>query len=448
MVSRQTAQTIENLYRELQSLLPLTAEQQDAFDKKIRLEFHYNTNHIEGNTLTYGETQLYLIFGQVGGSHSRRDYEEMGASDVALKLVEDLANDNETPLTEAFIKHLNEIILVSPFYKEAVTADGQTVKRKIEIGQYKQYANHVRLENGEIFHYTNPENVAIEMGELLQWYREEVEKKELTAYEIAAVLHYRFVRIHPFDDGNGRISRLLMNYVLIKNGYPPVIIKSSDKPNYLLALNQADTGNIPAFVDYIATQLIWSLELKIKAAKGESLDEEDDWKKRLALFEKELSNKKTVEISKTARILRNLISNKIVPFVYYLQEELSQYRNLFLNEVVYVDSEGYVKDFSIHGLLTTIENEDEVNHLLSNFLHFTIGYKNFKKNGVRTFDIAFQLYFDFSNLSYNVRVDTAQILFTKFYDEFLTEDEQKVVVQKAAESLFERMQSELKRANS
>ena len=99
----------------------------------------------------------------------------------------------------------------------------------IKVGNYKQHPNSVRLQNGEMFHYTSPENTPIEMGELISWYKDEEQKNELHPVTLAALLHYKFVRIHPFDDGNGRISRLLMNYVLLKYSLQPVVIKSSDK---------------------------------------------------------------------------------------------------------------------------------------------------------------------------------------------------------------------------
>lgn len=221
--------SIDGLISILQGLQPLKAEYQQRLDKKIRLEFNYNSNHIEGNTLTYGETELLLIFDKTTGNHELREYEEMKAHDAAFELIKDWARDQERPLTEMGIKNLHEVLLVRPFWKDAETPEGHSTRRLIKVGNYKEFSNSVRLQNGEMFHYASPEENPILMGELIDWYRKEEQKAELHPVALAALLHYKFVRIHPFDDGNGRISRLLMNYVLFKHNLPPIIIKSSDK---------------------------------------------------------------------------------------------------------------------------------------------------------------------------------------------------------------------------
>ena len=272
----------------LEALRTIKPEDWQRLWRKFRLEWNYNSNHIEGNTLTYGETELLLIFEKTTGDHNKREYDEMQAHDVAIKMVQELADDNERPLTESFIRTLNEMILVKPYWKEAITPDGQNTRREIKIGVYKSFPNSVRLQNGEMFHYAKPEETAAFMNDLMKWYNDNI---ELNPVELAAQLHYRFVRIHPFDDGNGRVARLLMNYVLLKAGYPPVIIKSKDKPNYLTALNKADTGDINAFIKYIAEQLVWSSELTITAAMGGSVDELGDFDKRLNLIDRKLTKK-------------------------------------------------------------------------------------------------------------------------------------------------------------
>ena len=283
-------ENIGSLEQELKGLLPMLPEYQQRLDNKIRLEFNYNSNHIEGNTLTYGETELLLIFGKTTGNHDIREYDEMKAHDTAFELIKEWAADNERLMTEMALKNLHKILLVEPFWKEASTPDGQPTRRKIKVGDYKEQPNSVRLQTGEMFHYASSAETPILMGELIQWYRNEEEKKELHPVVLAALLHYRFVRIHPFDDGNGRISRLLMNYILLKHNLPPVIVKSADKRNYLFALNQADTGNIEAFINYIGEQLIWSLELCIKATKGEDLEEKGDVQKEIAILSKQLNS--------------------------------------------------------------------------------------------------------------------------------------------------------------
>ncbi len=287
-------QKIQALQETLKGLT-MKPEHQKALDKKFRLEFNYNSNHIEGNTLTYSETELLLIFDDTKGGHTMREYEEMKAHDVAFQLVKEWADDEQHTLTENSIRELNKTILVRPFWKEAITPDGQNTRRLIKVGEYKEHPNSVRLQNGEIFEYASPTDTPIKMGELIAWYREEEAKKELHPLALAALLHYKFVCIHPFDDGNGRVSRLLMNYVLLQNGLPPVVIKTADKSKYLNALHSADTGDLDSFVKYIGEQLIWSLGITLKATKEESVEEPDDWNKKVSLLETRVKMKKELE---------------------------------------------------------------------------------------------------------------------------------------------------------
>lgn len=324
-----TLQTIDRLAATLQELQPIRPEYQQRLDKKMRLEFNYNSNHIEGNTLTYGETELLLIFDKTTGNHELREYEEMKSHDVAFEMIKSWAADKERPLTETAIKNLHELLLVRPFWKEAITPDGQPTRRLIEVGAYKKYPNSVRLQNGEMFHYASPEETPIQMGELVEWFKAEEEKQELHPVALAALLHYKFVRIHPFDDGNGRLSRLLMNYVLVKHNLPPVVIKSTDKRNYLFALNQADAGDLDAFIKYIAAQAIWSIELSIKAANGEALEESDDWEKEVILFKKRFDKSNERKLKRSNESITAILNNSAIPLFKLAIIKFDLFKDLF-----------------------------------------------------------------------------------------------------------------------
>ena len=318
---------IEQLIQAWKSLQPLDAEKQKKLEKKFRLEFNFNSNHLEGNTLTYGETELLLLFDDTRGGHTMREYEEMKAHDVAWQMVEQWAKEKDRPLTEQAIKNLNEVILVRPFWKEAITSDGQTTRRQINIGNYKQFPNSVRLANGEIFDYASPMETPAMMQELIEWYR--TEEGNLHPVTLAALLHYKFVRIHPFDDGNGRLARLLMNYVLLWNDLPPIIIKSADKQTYLRALHIADIGDFEPFIMYIAEQLEWSLRIALKAAKGENVEEEEDWRKKLHLLKSNYDTSKEVTIKKGPEAIQLSLKNIILPFLDQWEADLREFDPLF-----------------------------------------------------------------------------------------------------------------------
>ena len=129
-------------------------------------------------------------------------------------------------MTEVFIRNLHRILLKEPYDADATTQDGKATKRRIAIGDYKTVPNNVKTSTGETYYFTPPEQVKPAMSDLIDWYRKQEAANEHPVI-IAATFHYRFVRIHPFDDGNGRMARLLMNLILIKHGYTVAIISVS-----------------------------------------------------------------------------------------------------------------------------------------------------------------------------------------------------------------------------
>lgn len=329
-------QTVDALKEELLSLEPIKDSDRRRLDEKFRLEFNYNSNHMEGNTLTYQDTKVLLLKDILpqGKLYQMRELEEMKAHDVAYAMIREWAADQDREISERDIRELNKIILVKDFYKDAITPEGQPTRKIIKAGEYKSDPNSVLLTNGEIFHYADPLDVPVKMQELMDWYRDE--KTSLHPITLAAVFHHKFVLIHPFDDGNGRISRLLMNYILLKNGFPPVIIKSAEKQKYLNALRMADAGKMEAFINYISEQLSWSLEISIKAAKGESVEEMGDVSKKLDLLLKQESLKGDVAGKYSIQKVDALMHNSLKKLFRDLEQLLVKFDFLYNNRNVSV----------------------------------------------------------------------------------------------------------------
>ena len=312
--------TIANLFSEWISLQPLKADDQARLDKKFMLEFNYNSNHIEGNTLTYGQTEFLLLFGQAIDNANMRDLEEMKASNVCLNMVKEEALDPEHHLTEYFIRTLHKTLLREDYSYQHMTPDGKIRTYTIHAGVYKTRPNSVITRTGERFEYASPEETPALMADLLQWYNETEKEGDLSPIELAALFHYRYIRIHPFEDGNGRISRLIVNYILARKGFPIIVVKSADKNNYLRALNMCDlnTGPIPSdgahatidqarpLVSYLSQCLEQSLTICIKAAKGESIEDPDDFAKELGLIER--SARKEMQVNTKIDLIQDKIN--------------------------------------------------------------------------------------------------------------------------------------------
>lgn len=330
---------IEALFKEWQSLQPLKEQDQNRLDQKFMLEFNYNSNHIEGNTLTYGQTEMLLMFGKVVDNANMKDLEEMKASNVGLKMVKDAALNKEQPLTEYFIRTLHQTLLREDYTVYRQLPDGTNTSYIVHAGQYKTRPNSVITATGERFEYATPEETPALMTDLLQWYNQAEEEGTMTPIELASLFHYRYIRIHPFEDGNGRISRLIVNYILYRHGYPMIVVKSADKNNYLTALNRCDAaiGQIPSdgahaelsqitpFVEYMSNCLERALTISIKAAKGENIEEADDWRKNLKLKYRDQLNKPEV----TEDSIKKILSKDFKNLLQFINYEFSEFYSVF-----------------------------------------------------------------------------------------------------------------------
>ncbi len=153
------------------------------------MEFNYNSNHIEGNTLTYGQTELLLLFGKVAGEARMFDLEEMKASNVGLMMVKDLVAEGETFLTQTFIKQLHKTLLREDYTVYRNLPDGTVTSFVIHAGQYKTRPNSVITRYGDRFEYASPEETPALMADLVDWYNEENAKGVLSPSELAILFH-------------------------------------------------------------------------------------------------------------------------------------------------------------------------------------------------------------------------------------------------------------------
>ncbi|MDE5808801.1 MAG: Fic family protein [Muribaculaceae bacterium] len=231
-----------------QKIQPLSENDRYRLRRRFTVDFNYNSNHIEGNTLTYGQTEILLLFGKVIGEADVRDVEEMTASNVGLKMMTEEASMKDIPLTQNFIRTLHKTLLREDYTVYRNLPGGMQTSYVIHAGQYKTRPNSVITRYGDRFEYASPEETPGLMADLVDWYNKAEMEGKLSPIELAALFHYRYIRIHPFEDGNGRIARLMVNYILTRHNYPMIVVRSREKSKYLEALHQSDleVGSAPS----------------------------------------------------------------------------------------------------------------------------------------------------------------------------------------------------------
>lgn len=217
------------LYDQAKDQIPdLTVQ---SYVKAFELEYTHNSTAIEGNTLTLLETKVVLEEGiSVGGKMLREIYEVINHN-KAYQYIKSCIND-EKPLNEGIIKDIHALLT------ENIMVGG--VYRNVEV--YISGAAHTPPVPNEMYQ------------QVKNFYADLAEKNNIDIIELAAWTHAEFVRIHPFADGNGRTSRLIMNYQLLANGYLPVSIAKETRLDYFNSLEAyAVRRDLKPFADMIAS---------------------------------------------------------------------------------------------------------------------------------------------------------------------------------------------------
>jgi Fic family protein len=245
MLDSRLLERLENKKGQLEALRPLPVAAVQRLKEQILVEWIYNSNAIEGSTITLHETKLILETGLTIGGKSLREHFEVINHRDAIDYVETLANSTEQ-ITPFHVRQIHKLVLTR------IDEDS--------AGSYRQ--TKVQIAGAA---HTPPEawRVSQEMDEWGAWLAGNQDL--LHPAELAALAHHRLVAIHPFIDGNGRMARLVMNLLLMRQGYPPTVILRANRREYYRVLAEADAGKPAVLVNFVGRAMERSLTLYLEA---------------------------------------------------------------------------------------------------------------------------------------------------------------------------------------
>ncbi|NCO15365.1 cell filamentation protein Fic [Candidatus Wolfebacteria bacterium CG1_02_39_135] len=247
---------IENKLKALNELRPLPPSAVKKLQEQFKIEMTYNSNGIEGNSLTLKETFLVINEGITIKGKPLKDHLEAKNHYEALEFLSGLVEKNrKQTLSERLIRGLHQLVV-----------------QETEKEWAGKYRNSDVIIGGAEHKPPAASDVPYEMEKLIKWWKQN--QRKLPIVELAALIHHRLVYIHPFFDGNGRVARLVMNLLLLQAGYPLVIVLKNDRKKYYRVLTQADKGNFVPFVRFIAQTIERSLDVYLKTLTPSSKTKE------------------------------------------------------------------------------------------------------------------------------------------------------------------------------
>ncbi|ASP41272.1 cell filamentation protein Fic [Leptospira interrogans] len=249
-MNQKLFQSIEGKKKELDRLRPLSKSILEKLREQFFLEWTYNSNAIEGNTLSLHETDLVLRQGITIGNKSLREHFEVLNHKEGIDFIENTIKKKKD-ISIDLIREIHGLILKNIDDEEA----GVFRRTNVRITG----ASHIPPNAAKVYDL---------IQELVEWFYRN--KKISPVPELASWFQYKLDFIHPFIDGNGRTARLLMNLILMREGYPPAVIMQLDSKKYYRVFKEADRGKPEEFLDFVGRSIERSLIIYLNSLKQDT----------------------------------------------------------------------------------------------------------------------------------------------------------------------------------
>ncbi|MEP6806191.1 MAG: Fic family protein, partial [Flavobacterium sp.] len=264
--------TIDSIKSQVASFGELSIEQKKKINYKFRLEWNYNSNSMEGNTLTIEETRSVMVGNLTVNDKPLKDILEMQGHDQVITEILRIGK-GELRLSEKRIKQIHSGIMHE-----------ENPEWKNKIGQWKEKANEIINSKGEKYLFVAPEEVPNRIHKLLDKTNASIDaikgnkKNAPHPIDVAMDFHLEYLEIHPFYDGNGRTARILTNLILISLDYNPFWINEKDRTIYYNYISdiQGYGGSKDLFFEYCAGLIERSEQVVLNAIQDIDVEDEDD----------------------------------------------------------------------------------------------------------------------------------------------------------------------------
>jgi Fic family protein len=300
---------------------------------------------------------------------------------------------SQRELSTSYIKSLHQLLTRNQDSTEAIDQFGNRFQVSLRRGEWKQQPNNPLRPDGVVYEYCPPEQVASQMDDLLRLHREH-EHNNIPPEIEAAWFHHRFTQIHPFQDGNGRVARLLASLILIKAGWFPLVVKRDDKVKYIEALEAADAGSLEALVSFFAKAqrraFVSSISLSENVLTERATVQAtlDSIKNRLEKDKAKRNEDARAQAAKAAKHLQSLVDDRLEDLKQDTEQAL---RDVLTNYVIRVTRAGFGDENDYYFYNQIIEDAKKFDYF-ANLSEYKAWSRLSFRNGNTQTDIIFAIH--------------------------------------------------------